>query len=99
MATFWERAAYSDYHVLFVVLVISHFGFEGGALYLIVSVPGHCVSSTFFIKFSLSCDLPAPRLVNPFQQLVRGNITIIKVLSVRVITGSEVITGSGQILH
>ena len=35
MATFWERTAHSDHHIfsllcLFVVLVVSHFGFEGG---------------------------------------------------------------------
>ena len=28
------------------LLVISHFGFEGGTLVLIASVPGHCLSFT-----------------------------------------------------
>ena len=28
-------------------LVISHFGFEGGILVLIASVPGHCLPFTF----------------------------------------------------
>ena len=32
---------------LFVVLVDSNFGFEGGNLVLIVPVPGHCLPSTF----------------------------------------------------
>ena len=30
-----------------VILVISHFGFEGRTLILIASVPGHCLFSTF----------------------------------------------------
>ena len=30
-----------------VFLVISNFGFEGGTLFLIASVPGHCLSFTF----------------------------------------------------
>ena len=30
-----------------VILVISHIGFEGGTLFLIASVPGHCLSFTF----------------------------------------------------
>ena len=30
-----------------VILVIYHFGFEGGTLVLIASVPGHCLSFTF----------------------------------------------------
>ena len=47
MATFWERAPHSVYRVFslyfdfFVILVISHFGFEGGTLVLLASVPGH----------------------------------------------------------
>ena len=46
MATFWERAAHSVYLMfslyfgLFVILVISHFGFDGWTLVLIASVPG-----------------------------------------------------------
>ena len=50
MATFWERAAHSVYsmfsfHYLvnIVILVFSHFGFEGGAFVLITSVLGHCL--------------------------------------------------------
>ena len=31
-----------------VMLVISHFGFEGGTLVLNASVPGHCLSFTFY---------------------------------------------------
>ena len=52
MATFSERAALLVYlcsHSIFwliVVLVISHFGFDGGTLVLIASVPGHCLSLT-----------------------------------------------------
>ena len=34
VATFWE---------VFVTLVVSHFGFDGRALVLIASVPGHCL--------------------------------------------------------
>ena len=46
MATFGERAAHSVYHMPslhfdIVILVISHFGFEGGTLILITSFPGH----------------------------------------------------------
>ena len=46
MATFWEIAVHSVYRIfclyfgLFVILVISHFGFDGGTLVLIASVPG-----------------------------------------------------------
>ena len=32
---------------LFVILVISHFGFEGGIWVLIAPVPGHCLLVTF----------------------------------------------------
>ena len=47
MATFWERAAHSVYRMfslfflLIVILVISHFGFEGGRLVMIAPAPGH----------------------------------------------------------
>ena len=52
MASFWERAGYSIYRMFplyfdIVVLVISHFGFEGGTLVLIASVPGRCLFLTF----------------------------------------------------
>ena len=53
MVTIWEIAAHSVYHMFslyfgIVISVISHFIFWGGALVLIASVPGHCLS--FFIK-------------------------------------------------
>ena len=32
-----------------MVLVISHFGFEGETLVLIALVPGHCLSFTYFL--------------------------------------------------
>ena len=53
MATFLERAARSVYRMFslyfdIVILVISHFDFEGGTLVLIASVPGHCLSLTFY---------------------------------------------------
>ena len=35
-----------------VILVISHFGFEGWTLVLIASVPGHCLSFTFLAHLS-----------------------------------------------
>ena len=52
MTTFWERAAHSVYRMFslycdIVITVISHFGFEGGALDLIASVPGHYLYFTF----------------------------------------------------
>ena len=34
-------------HFNFVIFVISNFGFKGGTLVLIASVPGHCLSFTF----------------------------------------------------
>ena len=43
----FEDCAFSLPYVLFVFLVISHFGFEGGTLVLIASVPGHCLYFTF----------------------------------------------------
>ena len=33
----------------FVILVVSHFGFEGRTLVLITPVPGHCLPFTFDI--------------------------------------------------
>ena len=33
--------------MLFVILVISHFGFEGRTLIMIASVSGHCLPFTF----------------------------------------------------
>ena len=53
MATFWERAARSVYGMFslcfdIVILVIFHFGFEGGTSVLIASVPDHCLAFTFF---------------------------------------------------
>ena len=48
--TFWERAAHSVVHtfslfvfLLFVILVISRFEFEGLVLVLIASVPDFCI--------------------------------------------------------
>ena len=35
--------------LLSVILDISHFCFEGGTLVLVVSIPGHCLSFTFYI--------------------------------------------------
>ena len=55
MVTFWERAAHSVYRYflpvfrLILILVISHFGFEGRTLVRIASVPGHCLSFTFLV--------------------------------------------------
>ena len=51
MAIYWGRAAHSINRMfsllcLFVALVVSHFGFEGGTLALIVTVPGHCLPFT-----------------------------------------------------
>ena len=43
MATFWEIAATSVFvSGLFVVLVISHFGFENGGFVPIAPVHNHC---------------------------------------------------------
>ena len=57
MATVWERAAHSVYRMfslyldfivfVFVILVVSHFGFEGRTLVPFASVSGHCLSFTF----------------------------------------------------
>ena len=37
---------------LFVILVVSHFGFEGGTFVLIAPVPGHCLPFTFSLCLS-----------------------------------------------
>ena len=52
MVTFLERATIGLPYALFVFkcivsLVISYYGFVGGALVQFASVPGHCLSSTF----------------------------------------------------
>ena len=60
MATFRERAAHSvDRYVffvfrLFVVLVVSRFGFEGGILILNAPVPGHCILVTSIVHKEVS---------------------------------------------
>ena len=59
MATFWERAAHSVYRMFslyfdIVILVISHFVFEGGTLVLIATVPGHCLPFTSYAPFEMS---------------------------------------------
>ena len=51
MATFSERAAHMLPCVLivlclYVILVISHYGFDGRTLVLMASVPGHCLPFT-----------------------------------------------------
>ena len=58
MVTFWEIAAHSVNHMfsfvfcLFVILVVSHFGFGGWIWVLqIASVPGLCVLLTFILEF------------------------------------------------
>ena len=38
---------------VFVILVISHFGFEGETLVLIAPVPGHCLHFYFSMKFAI----------------------------------------------
>ena len=63
MANFWERAAHSVNHMfsllyLFVVLVVSHLGFEGGNLNLIAPFPGHCLPFTAIaIVFMIICHM------------------------------------------
>ena len=49
---FWERAAHSVNCMffvlcLFVILLVSYFGFEGETVVLIVRVPSHCLPFTF----------------------------------------------------
>ena len=51
-STFWEYNKRKHCTVFIVILVISHFGFEGGTLVLIASVPGHCLPFTFVVKLS-----------------------------------------------
>ena len=46
MANFWERAAHSVDLILlcvFVIYVISRFGFDGGTVVLNAEVPGNCL--------------------------------------------------------
>ena len=55
MATFLEQVSHLvDHYVLFVILVISRFGFEAGIWVLIAPVPGHCLLVTLieiYIRF------------------------------------------------
>ena len=52
MATFWERAAHSvDHMLVFVILGISRFGFEGGIWVLIVPVSGYCLRVCLFFTY------------------------------------------------
>ena len=53
MATFWERAAYSNTIMisllcLFVVLVVSKLGFEESYWVLVSPVPDNCFSFSWF---------------------------------------------------
>ena len=74
MATFWERAALSVYRIFSLYFdflqffVISHFGFEGGTLVLIASVPVHCLSFTsFFFELSYSVSHIRTNTVTGFE--------------------------------
>ena len=48
------------------ILVISHFGFEGGNLVLIASVPGHCLYFIFLTSIRNIC----------FGAKIRKNVTM-----------------------
>ena len=54
MTTFWKRAAHSFHRLLsllvFVILVIYHFGFDGSIWIWIVQIPCHCILSAFILK-------------------------------------------------
>ena len=57
MATFLEKAAHLVNHMfsllcLFVVLVVSHLGFEDRNLVLIARVPGHCRLGRYHLAFT-----------------------------------------------
>ena len=57
MATFSEKAAHLVNHMfpllcLFVVLVVSHLGFEDENLVLIARVPGHCRPGGYHLAFT-----------------------------------------------
>ena len=55
VVTYWERAAHSVIDV--VILVISHYGFEGGSLVLIASVLCHCLSFAFYTRHDSSIQI------------------------------------------
>ena len=50
MITFWERAAHSVNRMFMsiYILVVSHFGLEGGTVVLISPVHGHWTPLTFY---------------------------------------------------
>ena len=78
MATFWERAAHSVNHIfslfcVFVVLVVSHLGFEGGDLVLIVPAHGHCIPLLYILHFKMHHKLTRYRKLKraiPNQSIV-----------------------------
>ena len=52
---------FSLYNRLFVILVVSNFGFEGETLVRIAPVPGHCLPFTFLQSCEkLQCNLITP---------------------------------------
>ena len=54
-ATFWEGLPYFIYVLwLFVIFVVSYFGFEDRSLALIAPVPGHCILVTLCVVFVIS---------------------------------------------
>ena len=75
MATLCERAFYSDIIAIcslcvmsICILVVYHFGLEGGTLVLIPPVPGHCLPITFH-RFSLTMQLKLFKLFHQREKL------------------------------
>ena len=52
VATFWEKAAQMVLFVfcVFVILVVYHFGFESGTVFLTAPVPGYCLPFTLQVS-------------------------------------------------
>ena len=74
MATIWERASHSVNRMFSLYLVIFYFGFKGGTLVLIASVPDHCLSSTFDDTLQPgSIRLSSPtEVINPLKPTYEG---------------------------
>ena len=71
MATFWERAAHSVYRML--SLYFDLFGFEGGTLVLIATIPGHCLS-LLFLNTKTNNQAPVVQSIVSLTTSLRGHL-------------------------
>ena len=77
---FWKYVLFVLY--LFIILVVSHFGFQSSTVVLIASVPGHCLPFTFMVlqneTFHCTSTLLTPSFRNwlsAYQLVLKHSLT------------------------